>query len=211
VNPTEFQSYWDLLTPKWKGKIVVSDPETGGVGTALRFFYHHPDLGPPFLRRLFGEMDVTMSRDARQIADWLASGKFAISMLASPTRLDLGVAKEQGLPVGWFGPSHFKEGAPLSAGSGFVYLPSRAPHPNAARVALNWLLSREGQLAAQRVATMRSPEGIDSLRIDIPKEHVPSHSRRVEGINYLFTEQAEWVDIKPIRALIREVRQKAGK
>jgi ABC-type Fe3+ transport system substrate-binding protein len=37
VNPKEIKSYWDLLTPKWKKKIVAYDPNLGGSGDALRF------------------------------------------------------------------------------------------------------------------------------------------------------------------------------
>jgi len=38
LSPEEVRSYWDLLKPKWKGKIVALDPMTGGSGDALRFF-----------------------------------------------------------------------------------------------------------------------------------------------------------------------------
>ena len=38
VNPAEIKSYWDLLNPKWKGKIVAYDPRLGGAGDAMRFF-----------------------------------------------------------------------------------------------------------------------------------------------------------------------------
>ena len=38
-------------------------------------FYHLPDVGPTFIRKLYGEMDVTLFRDYRQGSDWLAVGK----------------------------------------------------------------------------------------------------------------------------------------
>ena len=54
VNPGVFKSYWDLLDPKWKGKIVAFDPKAGGfAATRDRFFYHSPELGPSFVRRLY--------------------------------------------------------------------------------------------------------------------------------------------------------------
>ena len=49
---------------------------------------------------------------------------------------------------------------------------NKAPHPNAAKIGLNWLLSREGQIAYQRLFTQGN-DGPDSLRIDIPKDKVP--------------------------------------
>ena len=59
VNPAEFKSYWDLLNPKWKGKIVATDPRTGEGRNGSRFLFYNPDLGPNYLRRLLGEMDMT--------------------------------------------------------------------------------------------------------------------------------------------------------
>ncbi len=45
VKPTDIKSYWDVLNPKWKGKIVAYDPTLGGAGDAMRFFYHNKSLG----------------------------------------------------------------------------------------------------------------------------------------------------------------------
>jgi len=33
---------------------------------AMRFYYHHPKIGPEFIRRLYTEMDVTLFRNPRQ-------------------------------------------------------------------------------------------------------------------------------------------------
>jgi iron(III) transport system substrate-binding protein len=204
VDPRDFKSYWDLLKPEWKGKIVVLDPTSGGAGTALRFLYYNSELGPEYLKRLFGEMDAGVSRDGRQIADWLATGKYAIAMLIGPDRMDLDLVKKQGLPVSWFDPKHFKEGAALTAGPGLLYLANRAPHPNAAKLAVNWFLSREGQIIAQKIFASKSALGMDSLRIDIPKEDVPPISRRIEGIKYILTDRSDWIDMKPIQKLVNE-------
>jgi iron(III) transport system substrate-binding protein len=202
VGPKEIRSYWDLLNPKWKGKIVGFDPRHPTTGTTMRFLYYNPELGPRYISRLLGEMDITYSRDARQIADWLAAGKFAISMFASPDRLDLPEAKRQGLAVGWFDSRSFKEGAALTAGPGGVALIERAPHPNAAKMGINWLLSREGQIAFQNSADRSNTA--DSLRIDIPKDRILPESRRVEGIKYIVTDRADWMDMTPINKLVNE-------
>ena len=84
VDPKDFKSYWDFLDPKWKGKIVAYDvTRVSTVAHALRFFYNNPDLGPEFVKRFFGEMDITYSRDERQMIDWLGAGKFSLCFLSA--------------------------------------------------------------------------------------------------------------------------------
>lgn len=205
VNPNDLKSLWDLLDLKWKGRIVGLDPTSQiGVGVGLRFIYYNPDLGAPFLRRLLGEMELVASRDTRQIGDWLAIGHYALSVFTDPTRTGLDVAKKQGLPVDWFGPKAFREGVPLSSSTGNVALMDKAPHPNAARIAINWLLSRNGQLAYQRI--FKEP---DSLRIDVPKEAVPPESRRTADAKYIEIDRADRMDMEPIFKIVDEVWKKA--
>ncbi len=200
VKPNEFKSYEDFLKPKWKGKIVSYDPKMGGAVTGLlQFFYRNPMLGPDFLRRFLSEMDLTATRDSRQLVDWLAKGKFAIAW-AGVIRTGIYEAKMQGLPVGIFDPLNFKEGVPLSTSSGNIALFNRTPHPNAAKVFINWLLSREGQMVSQKV----DPEK-DSLRIDIPKEDVLPHVRRKKGVNYTILAGPGFKNMAPINRLVNQV------
>jgi len=206
VDIKEFKSYWDLLNSKWKGKIEARDIREAGPGAGnTRFFYYHSDLGPPFIRKLFGEMDATLFRDFRQGPDWLATGKFSICFFC-----DVDVLKQQGLPVDTFGPRVFKEGGGLVQQFGTLSFVDRAPHPNAGKVFINWLLSRRGQIALQRSqANAESPA--DSLRIDIPKDDVPFQSRRLDGVRYLDTGRPEWIEMKPILDLVNEALKAAGK
>ncbi|HEX4989098.1 MAG TPA: hypothetical protein VFW91_10000, partial [Candidatus Binatia bacterium] len=82
VNLESIRSVWDLLDPKWKGKTIAMWPRANYVSTALLFMYHHPQVGPKFLERLYGgEMDLTYFSDFRQGTDWLASGKYQICVL----------------------------------------------------------------------------------------------------------------------------------
>ena len=212
VNPTEIKSYWDLLNPKWKGKIVAYDPTLGGSGDAMRFFYHNKSLGPEFIRRILLETDIVISTDTRQMGDWLAGGKFALSIFGPVSRMDLDLMQMQGLPVDWFKPDQLKEGTYITGGSGGVALINRAPHPNAAKVGLNWLLSREGQIAYQRLFTQGN-DGPDSLRIDIAKDKVPRGNRRPDGDEnrYPFVDRAEWMDQAPITKFVKEVLEQRKK
>jgi len=203
VNPDEIKSYWDLLDPKWKGKIITYHPRARG-GRSYRYYYYNPELGPPFLKRLFGEMDIAASRDRRQITDWLATGKYAIALRIAPEAATLDKAKDQGLPVNWFTPGHFKEAVPITGGSNYIAAVSRAPHPNAAKLFINWFLSREGQTAVQNLAA-KEAEGVDSFRIDIPKDMIPEDYRRDEKKAFFDMDAPEHTDEAPVLKLITEV------
>jgi ABC-type Fe3+ transport system substrate-binding protein len=101
--------------------------------------------------------------------------------------------------VDWIDPKDIREGAGTNSSNGTLGLINRAPHPNAAKVLINWLLSREGQIAYQKFQF-----GADSLRIDIPKDSVPTYARRVEGVKYVQTDNPAQMDREPIRRIIQE-------
>ena len=201
VKPQEFQSYWDFLNPKWRGKIVIAEPLTGGTTEPLLFLYHNKEIGPDFIKRLLTEMDVTISRDMRQMVDWIAQGKHAIVGLQNAERLEMLEAQKRGLPVASFATEKFNEGGLLGSAGGNIMLLNRAPHPNAAKVYVNWLLSREGQIAFQTLAL----GGRNSLRIDIPKDDVPEQARIVPGIKYVLPDDPAYSDLETMRRFVREV------
>jgi len=207
VDLREIKSTWDFLNPKWKGKIITRDIRDPGPGNgAMRFIYHHPEIGPKFLTRLITEMDITIFRDVRLGTDWLAQGKFALCFFC----VDVVNAKRRGLPVDSFGP--LKEGAGLVSHYGTLGLLNKAPHPNAAKLFINWFLSREGQMTLQRSLAMAGDTVPDSLRIDISKDDVTPDNRRQEGIQYLDLDaNRDRLDFRPILKLFEEALAKAGK
>ena len=198
VNPNELNSFWDFVSSKWKGKIEARDIRTPGTGgSAIRLFYYNTEVGPEFIKKLFSETDMTIFRDRRQGLDWLATGKFAICFWCEGVEK----GKQQGLPVESFG--LMKEGAALSAGQGFLTLINQAPHPNAAKVFVNWFLSREGQVNFQRALAQAEEGSPDSLRTDIPKDDVLPKSRRIDGVKYLDTDNQRDA-MKPVMKLVEE-------
>ena len=184
VDIKEFKSYWDLIQTKWKGKILLFERPGVGSPSMIRF-YHHAQLGPDFIKRLFGEMDVTVSQDRRQSSDWLASGKFPICIDCGDTDR----AKQQGLPVDEFPHANLKEASyeVSTSGNSGLALINGAPNPNAARVFINWFLSRAGQMVWQATMNGKVQEPSDSMRIDIPKDRVSAPAKREEGKKYRVT------------------------
>ena len=120
-------------------------------------------------------MDITYAKNFRQMTDWLAQGKFAICMGCKDSMR----AKNQGLPVEDFDTNRWKEGSSFSAGGGSMAYMNQAPHPNAAKVFINWFLSRKGQMALQKLGDVDDPA--NSRRIDIPKDDIPPDNRLQAG------------------------------
>ncbi len=205
VSPAELNSYWDLLNEKWRAKIVVMDPRSGGYGrSGARTVYYHPQLGAEFLRRLFTEQVVMISRDYRQAIDWVAQKRFSILLFGNGD--DILQAKAQGLPINVFDTGTWKEGGALEPGAFTLAWLDRSPHPNASRVFINWLLSREGQTAVQRDGQVN-----DSLRVDISKSDLRPMARRKEGAKYMVTWKAEWMDAEPMQKVVNQALAKSAK
>ena len=199
TNAEEIKSYGDLLRPKWKGRLLTLDPRGAVPPTQVLMLYHTAGLGPDFVRRFYTETDITLFRDRRQGTNWLATGKFPICFLCR----DIEKVKEQGLPVDVIPADWIKEGGTLGGGSASnLALINRAPHPNAAKLFINWYLSRQGQMAWQNVMNKKELEASDSMRIDIPKEDVLPDGRRVEGKKY---NVVGFLDPEPVQKLIQEV------
>ena len=205
VDPNEFKSYWDMIKTKWRGKIVAVDPrQPGRPRVGARILYNVPDLGDKFLTRLFTETDVVLSREDRQALDWLAVGKYALCLFCG----NIEAATAQGLPVAEFEVYRWRETPAISSGSnGSIALMNQAPHPNAARVFINWLLSREGQASFQKV--MNSADLLaESMRVDIAKDPVPAAQRRVAGTRYIIMDTPERSNQEPVNKLLKEIIKK---
>ena len=205
TNFNEIRSYWDILDPKWRGNIgFYSYGRCGSIPTAMLVLYYNPKVGRKFLKRLFEEMDLTISRDRRQATNWLARGKYTICFMCRDTER----AKKQGLPVDSYPADRIKEAGALGAGNSSVLAFIKdAPHPNAAQVFINWFLSREGQETWQRVMNTIVVEESESMRIDIAKDNVILSGRRVKGKEY---PMLEFLDPRPVRKFYAELLYKAG-
>ena len=208
VNPKEIKSYWDLVNPKWKGKYVSQDPLSTGLGASLQFYYYHPELGAEYIKKLFGDMQPVYGRDRRQITDWLAQGRYAMCVGCRDTAR----AKSQGLPVDELDNIDWKEGVQLTSGGGSMSFIKGAPNPNAAKVFVNWFLSRRGQIALQKHQDLYGEDAPNSRRIDIPKDVLVPVNRMQAGKRYFDVSDPKYADMTPMFDLLKQiVKVKEGK
>jgi len=170
VKSDELKSYRDLLNPKWKGKIAWFDPTVAGAGQeAFVGLANLMDI--QFLRDL-GKQELIFTRDLRLLGEWVARGKYPIGMGVKEELITEFI--QAGAPISR---NPVAEGAVIS-GAG-IALMKNVPNPNAAKLFLNWLLSREGQTVAAKAY------GMQSAREDISTDFLGKFGVRKPGVNYL--------------------------
>ena len=196
ANSKEFKSYKDLLNPKWKGKILADDPRKSGPGHAtFTFFFLHPALGPDFIRSLGGQ-SLTLLRDYAQEVNMVGQGRYPVGLGFSDSLAE--ERAKQGVPLAIVDPRQLKEGSDASPASGGLSIFNRAPHLNASKVYINWLLSKEGQTLYARAT------GYLSARLDVPTDHAAPWRVPQPGSVKTYTQEA--MDVKKqLMPLLMEV------
>jgi ABC-type Fe3+ transport system substrate-binding protein len=164
VKPTDIKRWQDLLTPAYTGKIVAYDPTVSGAAVAPTTQLWRT-FGQDFVKQLFVDQQPFISRDHRQSADMLGNGSRPVSLFLQQQALSS--LTDQGLPVVAM-PTLPDIPAQVSGGFGYVGLLDHAPHPNAAKVFINWMLSKEGQQLWQ------DAQQETSTRIDLSSDGYPA-------------------------------------
>jgi iron(III) transport system substrate-binding protein len=128
-------SYEDLLNPKWKGWIALETEE-------YQWFYHlmqilGRDKGLEFMKKFAGQ-NLQMRAGHTLLAQLVAAGEVAIATVVYSNRVER--MKATGAPIDWV---RFK--GPTITAINAIAIPEKAPHPNAARLFVDFALSKEGQ------------------------------------------------------------------
>jgi iron(III) transport system substrate-binding protein len=184
VNESEIKSLKDILDPKWKGKIVGGDPRTKGSGfqpaTVMRLKTGNDDI----MKQLYVDQEVVVSTDARQLTELMVRGRYPIGVGAID-RVILKDFQAQGIGTG-LKPIDIPEGVYQYSQTGILWMLSNPPHPNAAKVYTNWLLSKDGGIA------WSTNIGDNSRRADVP---VADETKTLtKGVQYLNIQAEELLD-----------------
>jgi len=146
------RTYEDLINPKWKGKVVLRDEDFETFGMMLKVMGR--EKGMNFMRRLGGQ-GVDLRNSFTLAVQGVASGEIPLGMNLYGTHTE--EFKKKGAPVDWV-PMEFvlTTVEPLAVSA-------RAPHPAAARLFIDFLLSKEAQ------SILRDRSRISS-RPDVPPD-----------------------------------------
>ena len=171
VRPDEIKTARDLLDPKWKGRMVAGDPRTTAFSvpaTSMRLAH-----GDDIVKKVYKDQETVLNKDYRVMTEALIKGKYAIGIQAVSEQLmrDM-LAEGVGKNVRAL---DMPDCDALTAIGDVLFLLNRPPHPNATRVFLNWILTKEGQIAWIKAT------GDNSRRLDVPPGDpnvVPKPGRR---------------------------------
>jgi len=183
VKPEEVRAAKDLLNPKWKGKISTEDPNVTGSGSNFSGHYYN-QLGPDFVRALYIDQKPAISRDRRQLIDWLARGTYPICLTCRPD--DARALQNEGFKL-----LQVFELADLqnriNSAPFLLTVANRGPHPNATRVFVNWLAGKEGLEIYSR--GYEAP----TLRNDVDESFLDPRTIPRPGVSYPDDTDFHWV------------------
>ena len=129
------RNYEELLNPKWKGKMSLGTEEYTWFNILLESM--GPKKGPEYMQALARQnLQMPGSSSVMRVQLMLA-GESAVVLAARGRRVT--EYKQQGAPA------DFRILEPYGAEPNFVALLQRSPHPHAALLFIDWILSEEGQ------------------------------------------------------------------
>jgi iron(III) transport system substrate-binding protein len=135
---TEPRTYADLLDPGWKGRMAWASgtfSAPGFVGVVLSSMGE--DKGLAYLRRLATQNIVNLNVSAREVLDQTISGEYALAL--GTFNYHSVISAAQGAPIAWIAMN------PSLAYFSVLALAKGAPHANAAKLFIDFLISEDGQ------------------------------------------------------------------
>jgi iron(III) transport system substrate-binding protein len=150
------KSYQDLLDPKWKGKMAWNPSSVAGaigfVGSVLLSMGE--DRGQAYLAALSRQGIVNVEASSRAILDQVIAGEYPMALMCFNNHTVISAAK--GAPSDWL------KIEPVPVAFDAVSLLKDAPHPNAARLLLDFLTSDEGQSVLQEANYIPAMRGLQA-------------------------------------------------
>ncbi len=130
------KSYEDLLDPRWKGKIGLEAEQ-------YQWFFHllkimGKEKGMDFMGKLAGQ-NLDLRRGHSLILQLVVAGEIPIAVVLYANQVEF-LKRGKGAPIEWV---RFK--GPTITAFNAISITAKAPHPNAAKLFVDFTLSKEGQ------------------------------------------------------------------
>jgi len=150
------RTYEELLNPRWKNAIAIDSNKIEWFAMLLKI------KGRSYMEKL-AALNPTLRDGNTLVLQLLAAGEFPIS--AGVYEYSVEDLKAKGAPVDWFGLE------PVITYTVAVSLPSQPNHPNAAKLFIEWLLSKEGQEVINQYGRVPIRDDVESKYGKILKQH----------------------------------------
>ncbi len=189
-----------LFDPAYKGKIIWQDPLAIGGGMTFSLVLRRW-MGDEGLKKFILDQKVVFAVKTHQVVERMVRGSMAIAIGPIVTSeiqpyIDAGIK----LDIRPFGNS--PNVAYKNVAGSFLNVYNRRPHPNATRVFVNWLLSKDIQYGISKVMLQ------DSRRVDVPSVAEPARTP-IPGANYIEPQRQEFrKHIKAAQKFIKKIRAK---
>jgi iron(III) transport system substrate-binding protein len=136
VNPKDApKSYNEMLDPKWKGKLAVSDVGVPWFHGMLQ--YMGPEKGRAYMKKLATQNVIIAPGGNRNMVELTMAGEYPIAIGAFSHRV--GQYQKKGAPMGWM-----KDDVIIVTPQA-IGISHHGKSPNAAKLIVDYMLSMEGQ------------------------------------------------------------------
>jgi iron(III) transport system substrate-binding protein len=158
------QTYQDLLDARWKGKMAWNPGSIAGaigfVGATLTSM--GDARGMEYLKALAGQRIVNIEASSRAILDQVIAGEYPMGLMMFNHHTV--ISAQKGAPSDWI------KMEPVPVALDAVGILKDAPHPNAARLLVDFLTSEDGQRALQRADYLPSMPSVPAMKAGLRPE-----------------------------------------
>ena len=188
-----------LLDPEFKGKAVWHNPSTPGSGDLYPFFLQRR-IGDDGLKKLVVDQRIQWVQQQQEVVEAMVRGTAYFGMGPAVTGL-LGQYQKAGVKLDIRAFGNTPELNDMSIGGSNLYVFNKRPHPNATRLFVNWLLTKDVQHGLAKAMIQ------NSRRRDVPPVTPPDETA-VPGATYLENQREEYAaKAQAARGLAAEYRK----